>query len=252
MFKRVLATIVAILVSVAISSAQSLSYLAHFVDGVTPTGGWITGIGVQNPATSRTALASVTITIMQDNGTPFNVVFQDENKNPIGSGNAVSFQIAPGQSKFVISQAQQSLNGGYATISSTAPVAAGLIFLEYDAGGNLIAEGGVPAATPLMQQSIFVINNKSDTGVAVVNTGTTTATITFQLLGTNGVQAGPPVTETLAPKSHNAFFVSSLFPSAPTRFFGTMRITSNAPLVMTSLHIQNTGQFGTLPIVPLQ
>jgi hypothetical protein len=174
MFKRTLATIFAILISATFSSAQSISYLAHFVDGVSQTGVWISGIRVQNPATSGSAVVSGTITIMQDNGTPFNVVFQDENKNPVGSGNAVAFQIAPGQSRFFTSQAKQRLNGGYAMISSTGAVAAGLIFIEFDAAGNEIGEAGVPSAT-LTQQSIFVVKDKSDTGVAVVNTGSAAA-----------------------------------------------------------------------------
>jgi hypothetical protein len=253
MLNRILWTIIAVLISAAICTAQSVtSYLADVVDGVSQTGGWITGIGVQNPATSGTTVVSGTFTFTQDNGTAFNISFRDENKSPVGSGNTVPFQIAPGQSRFFTSQAMQPVTSGYATITSNGPVAAGLVFLEYDFGGNLIAEAGVAASTPLTQQSVFVIRDKSDTGVAVVNTGATTATITFQLLDTNGVSAAPPATQTVAPKNHAAFFVGSVFPNAPSKFNGTMRITSSTPLVMMSLHVQNTGQFGTIPVVPLQ
>ena len=124
-----------------------------------------------------------------------------------------------------------------------------MVFEEINFPNVRVGEAGVSAATPLTQQSVFVVEDKNDTGVAFANIGTAAASITFQLFDTSGV-AFSTVTRTLAAKNHTAFFVSQLFSGLPKKFYGTMRITSNTPLVATALLFEETGQFATLPIIP--
>jgi hypothetical protein len=84
-----------------------------------------------------------------------------------------------------------------------------------------------------------------------VNSGTGTATISFQLLDGNAATILPPVTRTLAPNNHTSFFISQLFPSAPRIIFGTMRMTSDRPIVATALTFTGT-VFVTTPVFPIQ
>jgi hypothetical protein len=92
----------------------------------------------------------------------------------------------------------------------------------------------------------------ANSAVAVVNPGTATANITFQLLDTNGTAAAPSVTKTLAANNHTAFFINQLFPNLGSFFIGTVRITSDIPVVSTALIFEHNGQFSTVPVFALQ
>jgi hypothetical protein len=249
MLKRSLAIIAGIFIPV-ICSAQSVVYFPQVVDGITGNSGWISAIAVAN---SGTATASGAITFTQDDGTPFNIVMRDQLKNPVGNGNTVPFQIPPGQTRFFISHAKQPVTSGFATVTSNVPVVAGLIFEEYsvDATGaaTLTSEAGVPAVNGSTQQKVIAVNDKSDSGIAVANVGTSTAIIMFQLVDVNGNQALPTVNRMVGPKNHTAFLLSQLFPNAPVPFYGLLQITSTSPIVVTSLIVETSGLFATLPIV---
>src|SRR5207249_3911891 len=162
------------------------------------------------------------------------VSFNDEQRQPVGTGNTFAFQVAGGQTRFFVSTASQLLNTGFATVTSNLPVSGAAVFFEFlvDSGGNAtrIAEAGVPAATPLTGQTIFAIRGDSDTGVAIANPGSNTTSVTFQAVDKNGAAALPPVTRALAGRNHSAFFISQLFPSLPTDFAGTMQIVSDTPV----------------------
>ena len=236
-------------------SAQSTYYLPQIVDG-SETGGIIfnTGIAVTNTAAIGTAATSGTITFTQDDGSPFNIFFTDEQGVPVGSGNTIPFQIAGGQTRIFVSTAAQLLQVGFATVTSNLPVAVGAVFFEYGNGGaTVIAEAGVPSAQPLTRQTIVVIKTRhTRTGVAVSNAGNSSAHITFQLLDTSGAMAFAGVGRTELAKNHTAFFVDELFPNVPTKFYGTLSITSDISLETIALEIEDTGQLATLPVFPLQ
>jgi hypothetical protein len=238
----------------ATQQAESVLYFPQFVEG-SQGGGvfWATGIAIVNPAGSGTPAASGTITLTQDNGTPMTITFQDENGAPVGS----TFQLVGGQTKLFFSPSLNSdkdralpLKSGFATVTSNLPVAGGLVFFEVGPNG-IIGEAGVPAATPLTRQATVVTKDYHNTGVAVANPGTGTATITFQLLDKSGASIVPQVTRTLAANNHTAFFVTDLFPSAPSPIYGTMRVTSDKPIVSTALLFAQSGQFATVPVFPL-
>ncbi len=254
--KRILWALIWVLATSVFCSAQTILYFPQIADGFQADGiAWFTAIGITNTAAPSTASASGTIVLTQDNGTPFNVRFNDEQGQPVGSGNTFPFQLAGGQTRYFVSTANQALNTGFATVTSNLPVAGGVVFFEVAVSGGgftRIAEAGVPAATPLTRQTIFAVAGGSNTGVAVANPGANTASITFQLLDKNGVAALPPVTRALAGRNHTAFFISQLFPSLPTGFAGTMQIVSDRPLVTTALLFENTGEFATFPVFPLQ
>jgi len=150
------------------------------------------------------------------------------------------------------------LNVGFATVTSNLPLAAGLIFIEYGgAFGDPISRAGVSAASPLTRQVTGAIRytNKAgtstdETAVAIANPGTGTAAITFQLFDLDGNAIGSPATRTLAAHNHTAFFVSGLFPNVGFAFFGTLRFTSDNPIVATALDFSGN-LFATSPVFPL-
>jgi hypothetical protein len=77
------------------------------------------------------------------------------------------------------------------------------------------------------------------------------ATITIQLLDKAGTPIVEPVTQTLAANNHTAFLVTDVFPNVPDTVYGTMRITSDKPIVSTVL-LFNGSTFASLPVVSHQ
>jgi hypothetical protein len=256
--KNISRSLVFILFAAGICSAQSVLYFPQFADG-TQDGvvAWGTSITVTNPAPLGTPAASGTITFTQDDGAPVNVMLVDYYGAPAGN----TFQLAGGQTKifqsaFLGGGATNNTNPGpleigFATVTSTLPVTAGVGFVEASRNG-IIGAAAVQAATPLTRQAIFFTkNDNTNTAVAVANPGTKSATITFQILDGSGTPIVPQVTRTLAAKNHTAFFVPDLFPSAPFEIWGTMRITSDQPIVSTALLFIPGGGFITTPVFPL-
>jgi hypothetical protein len=233
-------------------SAQSVLYFPQFVDGLQGNVLWASAIAITNPAGLGTPAASGSITLTQDNGAPLNVTFFDENKVPTGN----TFQLAGGQTKLfdspVLNGIFGAFNVGFATVTSSLPVTSGLVFYEAGPNGAVIGEAGVLSATPLTRQATVLIkDNNTNTGIAVANPGTATANLTFELLDKSGADLAPQVTRTLPANNHTAFFVQDLFPSVTAKIFGTMRITSDVPIVSTAL-LFSLGSFATLPLIPLQ
>jgi hypothetical protein len=253
--KNVVLSLGLVLFVVGVCPAQSVLYFPQFVDGVQGNVFWASAIAVTNPAAVGTPAATGSITLTQDNGTPLDVPFFDENHVPAGN----TFQLAGGQTKFFDSPVLsggvglgQPFSVGFATVTSNLPITGGLVFYEGGANGLLIGEAGVLSATPLTRQATVVVkDNNSNVGVAVANPGTGTANLTFQLLDKSGAELSPQVTRTLAANNHTAFFVPDLFPSVTDKIYGTMRMISNVPVVSTAL-LFSLGSFATLPLIPLQ
>jgi hypothetical protein len=228
-------------------------YLPQFVDGVSGNVGWVTAIAVTNTAAPGTPVASGTITLTSDNGTPLNLTLLDDSDSPTPN----TFQLAGGQTKFFLSPQDganfpRPFNSGYATVTSNAPITGGEVFIELNAiTGAPLGTGGVPVSTPLLRQEIIAVkDNDSNTGLAVVNPGAGAATVTFQLVDKSGNQIVAPATRTIAANNHTAFFVSELFPNAPSNVIGMLRISSDKGIVITALFF--AGQtFGSFPVIPL-
>ena len=250
--KNVILSLSLVLSVVGVCSAQSVLYFPQFVDGLQGNVLWASALAITNPAGFGTPAANGTITLTQDNGTPLNVTFYDENHAPTGN----TFQLAGGQTKLFDSPALNSMFGpfnvGFATVTSNLPVTGGLVFYEAGANGALIGEAGVLSAAPLTRQATVIVkDNNTNTGVAVANPGNGTATLTFELLDKSGADIVTPVTRMLPANNHTAFFVTDLFPSVTAKIYGTMRITSDVPIVSTAL-LFSLGSFATLPLFPLQ
>jgi hypothetical protein len=127
------------------------------------------------------------------------------------------------------------------------------MFSEFDAGGNLLAEAGVPSAEPVLRQAILVDTTGGySVGVAYANPGgASIANISLTLLDHLGNAVAPPVTQTVGPGNHVSGFTSEFFRSAQP-LVGTMQITSSTPIIAISLRFDPTlSKFTTLVPVTL-
>jgi len=247
--------LVLILSWAAVCSAQTVLYFPQFVDGSQNGSSgvtWQSAIVITNPAAPATPVASGSITLTQDNGSPMNLTFVDEN----GASLPSTFQLSGGQTALFQSPQSNStsplpFSSGFATVTSSLPVTGGLVFFESNSSGTF-ATAGVPPATALTKQgSVAVVfketNSSTDVGIAFANPTASTATITFSLLDRSGNLIVPQATRTMATKNHTAFYVSQLFPNAPLPVIGTLRITSDNAVACIALLFQNA-TFGSLPI----
>jgi len=270
--KRIVCVLFCILATTTICAAQSALYFPQVAEGAQGGGFvWGTIIAITNAAAPGSPAASGTLTLTKDNGTPWSLPLTDLMGGPLGTASSFSFQLAGGQTKIfgtagvVDGQKDSSpLATGFATVTSNLPLVGSLFFDERGPIGTAcpgcqqsfgrIAEAGVPPATPLTGQIAVALasnaqQDNSNSAMAIANPGAATANITFQLLDTNGAAVAPPVTKTLAGNNHTAFFINQLFPNIAV--IGTVRITSDIPLVATALLFENSGQFATFPVFPL-
>jgi hypothetical protein len=243
-----------------ISSAQSATFFfPHIANGVLGTTVWKTTIFLTNPAVSGTAFG--TITVLQDTanvnlglaGTPSTITFKDETGALLSS--PIIFAIGVGQTKKFVSTGSTPYAGGYAIVS-TAPPGAGIvtgtsIFSEFDSTGLVVlGEAGVPQASALAKQAIFVDTQGGyNIGVGYANTNTASAVVTLSLLDSTAAMVAS-TNQTLGPNNHVARLVTELFPTAPP-LVGTMQITSTVPVASIALRFAPSGAFTTLPPVSI-
>jgi hypothetical protein len=242
-----------------ISSAQSTVYFPHIANGIFGSTVWKTTIFLTNPGPAGVT-ASGTITVMQDTantniglaGTPSTITFVDETGAPLGL--PINFTITPGQTKKYVSAGTTTYAGGFATVSIGAGNVTGTsIFSEFDSTGRLIGEAGVPQASALTSQAIFVDTQGGyNVGVGYANPGPASATVTLSLLDSTGaLVASTP--QQLGPGNHVAKFTYELFPGSPP-LAGTMQIlsTNGVPVASIALRFDPTFTlFTTLPPISI-
>jgi len=250
--KRALFSICLILLCSAIGSAQSFTYYyPHVTSGHYPGGSWRTTIFITN-STGGGNVASGVITLTRSDGAAFNLQFVDEFNRPVGGGNTIPFQLASGETRKYISTVTTPLASGYATVAANAPVMGTAVFSQFDGGGRLMGEAGVPAAIPLGRQAIIVdTTNAFKTGVAIANPNAAELHINFELMTSTG-QKLMTSTRNLPPGQHLAFFLHDLFPTAPS-MVGRLQFWCTNPMVSVGLRFDpGFSLFTTLPPIAIQ
>jgi len=254
--KQVFLNVVVILAAATVASAQTSFYYPHVVNGPQGNVVWKTTILLTNPGSSATASGSVGFTSDNPNpgaaGSPMTLTMTDENGQSATSS-VFTFSLPPGGTRRFISSGTGQFAQGFATVTTDNPVSGTAIFSEFDTAGNLLGEAGVPAATAVARQAIFVdtvANYKI--GVAYANPGPGAATVSLNLLDSSGISVlTTPATQTLGPGNHTAAFTFQMFPSAPN-MAGTMQLVSNTPLAAIALRFDPPlAKFTTLPPVTL-
>ena len=251
--KRIVWSLVLVMFAASLCCAQTVLYFPQFVDGSPGSGFWGSAIAISNPAAAGTAAAVGNITVTKFDGTPLNMTFSDDTMAPTSN----TFQLGGGQTKIFFSPTLsfnlQPFVNGFATVTSSLPITAGLVFIEGNSSFSVISQAGVAGVTPLKTQATVALRNTiENTGVAVAYPGTGTANVTYQLLDKSGNLIVPAVTKALAANNQTAFFISDLFPTAPAQFAGTLRVNSDQPIVTTALLITAQGLLSTIPIFPVQ
>lgn len=185
------------------------------------------------------------------NGSPFQISFVDSAGASAGTG-TISFSISGSQTRKFVSTGAGALSIGFGTLSASGTVIGTAVFSEFTSGGVLISEASVQASAATTRQAIFVDTQSGfDTGVAYANPNSGPASITLELLNTQGVAVLPSTSQTLAGNQQTAAFVKGgLFPSSQP-MAGTMQITSSVPVAAVALRFSSTGLFTTLPPVTL-
>jgi len=248
---RVLLTLCWFFVISAVCIAQTTFYFPQVANGVQGGGlSWKTTIFITNPAAAGSNTASGTITFTTSSGTAFNLSFVDSDGAAVGSGNTIPFQIAGGQTRQFVSSGGGDLASGFATVSSNQPVSGTAVFSLFS-GSTLIGEAGVPASSPTARQTIFVDEKAGfQTAVAYANPNAAGASLTLQLLNTQGTAVVQSTTRTLGISNHTAAYVNQLFANT-AGITGTMQITSDRPLAAIALRFSPQNLFTTLPPVTL-
>lgn len=177
-----------------------------------------------------------------------------------GSGTGEVFPLAlPARGSFSFSTLGTSdpIAVGYAKVTCNVPIDGTGIFKIVNTTGGLISEAGVGAAEG-RYVSIGAVQKTQqgnfDSGIAVVNTGTESATSVIELLDEQGVvQAANLLDAQLDPGHHNAKFLSELFPAyKDASFTGTVRVSSNQPLAMVILRAAAGIVQSSLPVGSLE
>ncbi len=124
-----------------------------------------------------------------------------------------------------VTDVETSTRVGYAGIDA----ANGVVIYRSFANGTLQSEAAVPASSPGTSFLMFAENSPSTgTGVAMVNPGTTAATVSIRLGN------GPESTITLPAGAQLSRFINELLPT-PILFEGPASIRSSVPIAITVL-----------------
>jgi len=221
-----------------------------------------------NPGTYYIAARTVTYPNVSNNHT---VVSDFSAENPISIGPQYSLNLklsTGGAATSTTVGNEATTQAGYAAVtinSGAAPY--GTAVFSYKQNGTIVSEAGVPASPPTTSARIFVdygtgvtIRGSAgtvdiSTGLAVVNNGNGTASITFTLRGLNG-QIITSGTGSLAKGAHIAKYVNQLANilsgfSIPSSFptstrFGTLELTSDQPLSIVALRLTTNQRGDTL------
>jgi hypothetical protein len=244
--KRVLFTLILILMVNVVASAQSFTYyFAHVAAG----GGWRTTIFISNA--TATGVASGLIAFVKSDGGVFPSNWVDEAGNNVSGGtDIIAFQLAAGQSRKYTAVGDIPLTVGYARVSANASVLGAAMFTQLDGAGNILAEAGVPMGIPLGKQAVFVDTTGGfRTAVGIANPNNAVLDVHFQLLDTNGTPLAQ-ITRTLGPFQHVALFTDELFPGAPA-MVGRLQFWCTNPMVAVALRFSPSIQFTTLPPIAI-
>jgi sugar lactone lactonase YvrE len=136
---------------------------------------------------------------------------------------------------------------------SRAPVATAL-FTYTNPAGVLISQAGVAAVVPILSGRIFVDQQGTETGIALVNASQEAASVMLILRDPSGREvARKPIP--LDPGSHLPHFVSEWFPSLPAGFTGSLTFESARQIAAITLrqsaNARNEYFYTTLPVIDL-
>jgi len=218
-------------------------------------GGWTTQVFLINPGS--TTLAG-NVQFIGQNGSAVNVTVNGQ------SVSAVPYSVAAQSSqKIVASGPAATILGGSVRVvpsgGTTAPTP--LVLFSYKPGQFTLTEVGAQTNSGTAFR-MYVENSGAafqpgniQSGIAVANTTTGTATVTFELFNLDGTSAGlTPATIQLAGSGQVAKFLAEIFQgqTLPQSFRGLLRISSQAAISVVGLrgHVNERADFLTTTTPP--
>ena len=241
--------------------AASGSPLKIFFPQIGAGGILSTQILLINP-TSETLSGEIQLT--GNDGLPLELELSVRSQQPGGvvqgspvSGSKFPFQLAPnGVFQGTLTSSGEVL-AGYAvvTVETGSRVPAGTAVFQFrDTDGGLVSEAGVGAIDPTSAARIFVDTARTQTGVALVNTGDQAVSVSFDLLDRNGNPIAGQARE-VPPKGHVALFIRQLFADLPLGFTGVLEISAPIEIVPITLKLSRNSRgdliLTTLPVADL-
>src|SRR5579884_204886 len=127
--------------SILCSAQQTTYYFPQIASGTFSGGSWTTTIFITNGDVNA---GSGTITFNAADGSNWNLQWVDSNGSSVGAGNTISFTLNPGEVRKYISVSNAPLNTGMATVATSVSILGTALFSEFNSGGGLIGEAGVP------------------------------------------------------------------------------------------------------------
>ena len=147
------------------------------------------------------------------------------------------YSIAPRSATKVISSNPSSVQTGTILVqvaaNSLAPIASSVF--SFVSGGVIVTESGIGATGVSQSFLIFAELDSAQslqTGIAIANTSSNTATVRFALLTPDGLPSGYSTSTTIGGNGHLALFLRDLpgFQNLPASFRGVLRISADAPI----------------------
>jgi hypothetical protein len=217
---------------------NKLVYFPQIIDGALYT----TTILLANSSASP---ASGSINLIQSQGRALLALLNGQLTS------SVRFTIPANGTLRLETELSSDLRAGWAQVIADTPLNGSVIF-QARYGDQILSEAGVSAALPTRSFSMFAYQRGSTaTGMALVNPGTQTATITFTLRNKNGDRLSS-TTRSLAPYEHSALFTHELFDlvQGMDEFEGSIDVASTSDLVAVTLRFNSQDiVFTTVPVV---
>jgi hypothetical protein len=186
--------------------------------------------------------AGVTLTLTQDDGTPFVVPLAGE-----GTASAFRIDLAPGHTRLLRTTGTGPLATGAAVITSNAPIGVSALFSIFS-DGQLVSEAGVLDASALNTLTVPVDTaGGTRIGIMLFNSSPVRAQLTLRLLDAEGRFVASHA-QPLNAKFHEARFVDELFSEMPADFKGAVSITSTAPIAAVAIRVTNS-LMSTIPAI---
>ncbi len=191
----------------------------HFADG----GGWLTQIALVNPG--DIALTG-TVQFLSTSGS---ILKTQSYSIPARSSQAV--QTAG-------TDATTTVGSVRVVPATNTPAPSGVAIFSYKNAGYTVTEAGVPATPAGNAFRLYAENGPSiQTGIAITNTSSSTATVSLELTRLDGSSTGLTGTLTVPANGQSALFLNQVagFASLPATFQGVLRVSSASAISVTGL-----------------
>jgi hypothetical protein len=217
-------------------------YLSQIVDA----GGYVTQVMLSNPGES---VLTGTIEFHQPDGKPWPLKINGD------TAEILFYRLEPHGTQVLKTAGDTgSARNGYLVLHSDAqqrPPVVGAVF-SLTQNDVLTATTGMAAAAVLQSARIYVDETgQHDTGLGLVNPGSTAVTVQLTVKDLDGTAIRPPVSFALGGKEQKALFLSSFVADLPESFCGVLEMTAEIPIAALALRATDlTDRFlmATLPI----